>query len=148
MPQNLRIKDSDGLPTSSVNRANTLADYLQDKQWASLPLPVDPHITYKDNPLKNTPEINCEDYTIEEFNAAIASSKPKKTPGPDQIPADHWKFLDEDNRHNLLTAINTFANSGTPSQTHSNSRTLSLYTKRASWTTQPTTDLFHFSTPY
>jgi len=113
MPQNLRIKDADGLPTSSINRANTLADHLQDKQWASPPLPTDPLITYKDNPLLKIPEINCEDYTIEEFNAAIASSKPKKTPGPDQIPADHWKFLDEDNRHNLLAAINTFANLGT-----------------------------------
>ena len=112
MPQNLRIKDSNGLPASSSNRANILADHLQNKQWASSPLPVEPTITYGDNPLSNPPEINCEDYTIEEFYAAIESSKPRKTPGPDQIPADHWKLLDADNRAHLLDAINSFANTG------------------------------------
>ena len=112
MPQNLRIKDRNGLPASFNDRANILADHLQDNQWAKNELPSDPRITYGDNPLKNTPEINCEDYTIEEFNAAIQNSKPNKTLGPDQIPVEHWKILDSDNRFLLLDAINFCANSG------------------------------------
>jgi len=59
MPQNLRIKDNNGLPASSKDRANILADHLQDNQWAKTELPSDPRISYGDNPLSQVPEINA-----------------------------------------------------------------------------------------
>ena len=61
MPQNLRIKDRNCLPASSKDRANILADHLQDNQWAKTELPSDPRIAYGDNPLSQVPEINCKD---------------------------------------------------------------------------------------
>ena len=114
-------------------------DHLQDNQWAKSELPLDPRITYGDNPLSQVAEIDCEDCTIEEFNAAIESSKPNKTPGPDQIPAGHWKVLDIDNRTHILDAINSFANTGILPETL-NLANVVLIHKRANLTSHGTTD--------
>ena len=111
MPQRIRIRDENDLPASSRDRPNILARHLQNKQWVKTALPIDARIAYEDNPLSEAPEINCEDYTIGEFEAAVEHSKPNKTPGPDQIPIEHLTILDEDNRSLLLEAINLFANS-------------------------------------
>lgn len=49
-----------------------------------------------------------EDFTIEELNKTIKKLKKGKAAGPDRIPMEYFKALDQDNRTDLLSLINNW----------------------------------------
>ena len=44
--------------------------------------------------------------TLDELNLAISRLKSNKAPGPDGLPSELYKWLDEDNRTTLLRHLN------------------------------------------
>ena len=88
-------------------RKEAIADYLEQSHWKP----------EHNVPLKNWPNIsnqtiyfNENEITIEELNAVLKKSKNKKAPGPDNLPMDYLKMLDEENRKELLKTFNSWFN--------------------------------------
>ena len=68
---------------SSENRAATLADYLQDVQWA-----VRPATLVSKAHLGDTIPVHMGPVTTKELRAAIQAFKKGKTCGPDDQPVE------------------------------------------------------------
>ena len=51
-------------------------------------------------------EVETNEITAKELNEAIRKLKNNKAPGPDEIPAELFKWLDEQSRKIILEIIN------------------------------------------
>ena len=73
---------------NSSDRAETLADYLQNVQWAVRPA------TLVDKPDLH-PRLNVRDSPVSfsELQQAVKSLKDGKACGPDDIPVEYWKVV-------------------------------------------------------
>ena len=85
-----RLRDMNGALVESGNRANTMADYLEQVQWKLCEGPeVLPHLE-RNNTYLN---INTGGITLEEVRRAIKSLRVGKAAGNDGTPPDLWQVL-------------------------------------------------------
>ena len=98
--------NKDNVPCTSDERPEILADNYEDQQWAiddsrdkEIPKSrVPPHL--------DLPFINTLDFSIEELNIIIKKLKNNKSPGPDGIPTEFFKHMDDETRLLVLDILN------------------------------------------
>ena len=80
-------------------RAQKAAEYLRDKQWGETKERKEEKNkhSWKISKIRNTKEkYNTGEMTMKELNAVIKKLKRRKAPGPDEIPTEILKEMDED----------------------------------------------------
>ena len=85
-PRAAGLYDTHGKLVSSSQRAKTFADYLADKVWHSAADPAVP----VNNPYLPVPEIDAP-FTMHDLDTALRRLKPRKAPGPNDIPGEIYK---------------------------------------------------------
>ena len=104
-PAYIKMRNSNGRLVPLKERAETLAKYLEEKQWTN---------DYGQGPLPSQSpiglNINCDSspITCHELNEVLKKSKVGKQPGPDQIVMELYKWLDSENRQHLLNIYNSW----------------------------------------
>ena len=90
-------------------RANVLASHLSSKQWAThRPTDQQIHALKTDLPLyPDTLPLTEAPFDLTDLDEALAEVKPHKAAGPDGLPADALKLLDDTHKQILLEHINT-----------------------------------------
>ena len=81
-------------------RATTFADYYEQRHWA---IEHEDREDISEEPIWPTnEEVETNEITAKEFDEAIRKLKNNKAPGPDEIPAELFKWLDEQSRKIIL----------------------------------------------
>ena len=84
----------------------TCANYFENVQWAQN-LEIDQQEHEEPVPMYDTEaEVNQSQFTREELDKAIATSKNNKTPGPNRVMSGSVKLLDEEGKNKLLELLN------------------------------------------
>ncbi len=52
--------------------------------------------------------INTEEYCLEELKKVIKKAKANKAPGPDEMPGDVFKYMDDDSLLIILNLVNSW----------------------------------------
>ena len=96
------MKNKDGIHVPLNKRAEAIADYLEKEHWTNYE-----NNGQQDHTLLN-PNITCDDnpFPIVELDEAIKLSKNNKQPGPDNIIMELLKWLNKENREQLLLLFN------------------------------------------
>ena len=95
-PKHTKLKDMQGRQVHDRLRATTLADYYEQKHWATEP---EERKDISEEPIMPTSmEVETGEITTKELDEAIRKLKNNKAPGPDDIPAELFKWLDEQPR--------------------------------------------------
>lgn len=103
-PQYVQMKNERGVHVPLNQRAETIAQYLENTHWnndRNMGTPSDEYIVRQNNADESL-------FRIEELNWALKVSKNNKQPGPDNIQMELLKWLNDDNRRRLLSLINTW----------------------------------------
>ena len=88
-------------------RAEAQAEYFEQVQWKLNDAEGYKQINIDTEPIfEDCSDMKTGHITIEELNVAINRLKNKKTPGPDCLPSELYKWLNEDNRNILLKHLN------------------------------------------
>ena len=89
VPKQGRLKDADGVFVSTDQRAETLAQYLENVQWA-----VRPTVLALERPcLGCTLPVYLGDITQDEVIRAGRRLNSSRAPGPDEVPPEFWKAI-------------------------------------------------------
>ena len=86
-------------PNTEANFPKEAARHLAEVQWKTPDGEIAPTPSSLSNAGSNVKSTSFEIY---ELDHALAQLKIKKTPGPDQIPTEFLKWLDDDNRKFVL----------------------------------------------
>ena len=103
-PQYVQMKNERGIHVPLNQRAETIAQYLENKHWKNdqnMGAPSDNYIVRQNGADESL-------FRLEELNWALKVSKNNKQPGPDNIQMELLKWLDEENRRKLLRLINSW----------------------------------------
>ena len=84
-----RLQNSSGILVDSDARADTLALYLQDVQWAVRPC----NLVERRAPLWDLLPVHCGPITLDEIQKVIKKLKYKKVGGVDGILPEHLKAI-------------------------------------------------------
>ena len=74
------------------HRATTFADYYEQKHWA---IEQEDREDTSEEPIWPTNTVETSEITTKELDEAINKLKNNKAPGPDDVPAELFKWLDE-----------------------------------------------------
>lgn len=123
-PKLYEFADKDGKPVTLKEKAEVTADYLASVQWKK-----NDKIIGEDDPLYYKPPIDPEtnkpvkrnlknavyelgEITLDELKAFIKRSKRRKACGPDEVPMEFFKYLNDDNLKIILRFFNQSWNEG------------------------------------
>lgn len=101
-PKFIKMKDKNGRMVPINKRAEAIAEYLEEKHWNNQEPEQEPE---QANLLQGI-QSREEEYTLEEYNCALNSTKNGKQPGPDGVTMELLRWMDKDNRVQVLTYIN------------------------------------------
>ena len=88
-------------------RAETLAEYFEQVQCQTSDTEEYKQANIDTEPIfEDCPDTNTGHIAVEESNHAIHRVNNKKTPGPDGLPSELYKWLNEDNREVFLKRLN------------------------------------------
>ena len=97
VPNHVKLRKEDGKIARSDERPEVLADYYDHKQWAK---PTNTPINKSTIKIFNyTSNVNTNEITRDELYNILKRMKNAKTPGPDGIPIEFFKWLREDTPH-------------------------------------------------
>ena len=105
---------------NTLKQADTFAEYLRDKHWAK---PATAY-TGSTDPIHTDTIIDMTQFTSHELDKAIAKMRENKAPGPDCLPSEVYKWLNQDNGKELLKLFNNIYVTG---HTHLQSGTWPLW---------------------
>ena len=104
-PSYISMRDSCGrlVPLQDSLGAETIASYLEQKQWSNTlgqaPLP-------SCRKIGDDPDSNSAPFSMQELNDVLKGCKLGKQPGPDCIRMELYKWLNPANRQTLLNILN------------------------------------------
>ena len=87
---------------NSLKQAETFATYLAHSHWKA---PAE-HYKGATTPISTPTPVNMQPITIQELKSILTKVKNNKAPGPDLLPAEAFKWLEEDNLHILQETLN------------------------------------------
>ena len=90
-PKEGKLRGADGIEVWSEERADTLAKYLEDIQWA-----VRPATLVNDHAGQPLLPVELRAITLTELKEAVNAMKPNKVPGMDGHPVEFWKAVIKD----------------------------------------------------
>ena len=127
-PSFYSMKDIHGRRVPLGKKADALAEYLYEKQWAPIhnPSPID---ASKRRIVHENLDMDIDDFTEAEVQAAINVLKTNKAPGPDGCITELFKFLDEENVRSLTKSLNALWNAKEVPQEFTRAQVASLYKK-------------------
>ena len=111
-PNTYARRNNDGTYIPHAQRAQKTAEYFSREQWGKKrqstdttreEKPITEKVDYCTNAAK---EYNTEDITLEEIKEVVKKLKRRKAPGPDEIPAEIFKELNEECLKGILTLLN------------------------------------------
>ena len=128
MPNFYNLKDIRGNRVPNSEKANAIAEYLHEVHWKpnDLPIPVDPR---KVKIIHQDMNFNVGQLTHGEIESSIRNLKPHKAPGPDEIIAELFKFLDQENIGILTDCLNKLWNTKSVPATFASAQIATLYKK-------------------
>ena len=94
-PKHAKFKDLQGRQVHDRLRATTFANYYGQKHCAIEQEDISEEPIWPTNT-----EVETSEITTKELDEAIKQLKNNKAPGPDDIPAELFKWLDEQSRKN------------------------------------------------
>jgi hypothetical protein len=107
-PTSFQITDDVTGETVPYNkRAEHIANYLAKQQWG-LQNPDDTYQVYLNNAHNGETNLINQEFDIIELNHVIKHLKNNKSPGPDGIRTETFKWLNNASRHSLLKIINKY----------------------------------------
>ncbi|MCS5642106.1 MAG: reverse transcriptase family protein, partial [Dehalococcoidia bacterium] len=118
MPKYTRLKHENGVVATSEERPDILADYFEKVQWGKVKSCDTRRLhdnvkEFRTNKLfEETADIKTGDYSMKEIKTALKKMKKNKAPGPDEIPVDLIKCMDEGNLQIILEMINKWRRAG------------------------------------
>ena len=99
-PKHTKLKDLQGRQVHDRLRATTFADYYEHKHWA---IEQEDREDITEEPIWPTnAEVETGEITAKELDEAIKQLKNNTALGPDDIPAELFKWLDEQPRKIIL----------------------------------------------
>ena len=102
-----KMRDRLGNLVPDNGRSEAQADNYEKVQWKHNETEEYKQIVIDTQPIYEECEnMNTGFITLDELNFAIARLKSNKAPGPDGLPAELYKWLDEENRTTLLRHLN------------------------------------------
>ena len=104
------VKNVSNVVVDSADRADTMADYFENIQWAVTFAELQPSGV---GVLGPTLAINVENFSIQEVRRALVTLSTGKAPGGDDVPPEFWKVLLQSNDavHELLLLLQACWNS-------------------------------------
>ena len=127
-PTFYNLRDINGRKVPLDKKAETLAEYLELKQWA----PVNDLQPTRDNLTPATisnPIFEVGSITLEETREAIQTLKSNKAPGPDGLVIELYKALDVDNFSTLARILNQMWSTEYYPDGFTDAQVVSLYKK-------------------
>ena len=107
VPRHTKLRDRLGNLVPDNKRAATQADYYEKVQWKPNESDEYKNIVMNAQPIfEEADSMNTSHITMEELNFAISRLKNNKAPGPDGLPSELFKWLNEESRNELLKHLN------------------------------------------
>ena len=103
IPKFIKLKNKEVKHVPLVDRAPTIAEYLETEHWTN-PMNGIPGINGEKN-LQNL-EFITADCELDELNAALKTTTLNKESGPDLVRMELPGWLNKDNRKKLLELFN------------------------------------------
>jgi len=118
--------------TVGINeKAQAAAEYLAQKQWGTHGHTTDDanigYYTCARN--KKVGQYNIDDLTLAELKVILKKMKRHKAAGPDNLPMEYFKWLDDDALEHIVKLINTWWNNGTFPEDKLKANIASIYKK-------------------
>jgi len=107
VPRHTKLRDRLGNLVPDNESRETQADYFEKVQWKPNETEEYEHIVIDTQPIfEEADSMNTGYITMEELNFAISRLKNNKAPGPDGLPSELFKWLNEESRNALLRHLN------------------------------------------
>ena len=128
-PNFTKFKDAAGNHVPRSQYSHKAADYLENTQWKSPQNDVE-EPSRQDSPLQDGRYVISSDpFTPEELDFVLKRLKNNKSPGDDGVPAELFKWLNEENRKIYLDAANACLQNEEMQAHHMNAVVVSIYKK-------------------
>ena len=105
-PKYTKMRNLDGNLVNDRERAETLANYFEQRQWHKTRQTPPEHNIPSNNLLETNLNIRTDYFDIQELHFSTNSIKHNKSPGQNRVTAELIKALDEDNTSHLLKLLN------------------------------------------
>ena len=109
--------DKHGNAVPLKDRAEAAADYLATEQWGTTEVTEEQseqrNKMHKSNIINDGVQFDNTDFKFVELNTFLKKAKKRKACGPDEIPMEYFKMLDNDGLELIVKQINFWWNSGT-----------------------------------
>ena len=102
-PSYISMRDSCGRLVPLQDRAETIASYLEQKQWSNTSGQA---LLPSCRKIGDDPDSNRAPFSMQELNDVLKGCKLGKQPGPDCIIMELYKWLNSANRQTLLNILN------------------------------------------
>ena len=123
-----RLKNTHGRRVTVGNKAEEAAKFLEQKIWGATG--YDSPISTQRGPIYQTPlNIREGPISMSELKDVIKDLKRHKAAGPDKIPAEFFKEMDQDSRRHVLGILNVWWDRGDMPETTLQARVVLIYKK-------------------
>ena len=114
-PSQTKLKRADGTVCTSNERPDILADHFEHKQWSidenrereTPEANIDKHVSASGRTFPgNNTTVETGYITVEENRFSISKMKNNRSPGPDGIPVEFLKLLDDEGLVSIQDILN------------------------------------------
>jgi len=128
--RSISLKNKRGEVVNTFSQADTFAEYLAHSHWCPPPHPY----TGSTQPIHTDSPVSMNPVTITELQKILGRVKNHKAPGPDNIPAEAYKWMDETSLQQLATLFNRIISTGQIPQEWSKATVVEIYKGKGSHT--------------
>ena len=136
-PQVFERNNRHGKPVSLGLQAEATADYLEQDQWAPISqtynglhtIEAPPNLSPPTRFISDPSGFNLQDFTLRELRNYLKRCKNHKTPGPDELQMELFKWLDDENLELVRAILNQWWRGETIPHEVLQARVASIYKK-------------------
>ena len=131
-PNPYHRKTKEGTHIKKEERAKEAAKYLSKEQWGineEIKQQQQREGIRKDRIIEENENYNTQEITLQELKQIIKKFKRRKAPGPDEIPMEIFKEMDDENLANTLELLNQWWKEEKIPEETLNARVVMIYKK-------------------